>query len=339
MSDLPIPLTPADCDLQDFAFMPLDVARLRDSDLASDESPEACWAAVLLWSASWHQVPAASIPNNEMWIAKQAGYAQRGKIAKEWTDVRPGALRGWIHCTDGRLYHPVVAEKALDAWKSKLVQRWKSECARIKKHNQRHGTKFLTPDYDEWTNAGRPQGQPLPVPRDIPAAEEDNHGDKHSKGQGEGQGQGQLTSKTTTGTDTDDSTTVGANDDDVACHDIGKICIAMRGYGIKAAPGNQPMVEFAAQGVLLETLHAACKAAKARKPSEAVHANFVIGFIRNWATDAGTDMADTRPPKQQTSTSSKDQSRAAQMNSIGLGGHHHDQQPITIDADTGRVED
>ena len=145
--------------------------------------------------------------------------------------------------------------------------------------------------------------------------------------------------KTTTGTDTDDSTTVGANDDDVACHDIGKICIAMRGYGIKAAPGNQPMVEFAAQGVLLETLHAACKAAKARKPNEAVHANFVIGFIRNWATDAGTDMADTRPPKHQTSTSSKDQSRAAQMNSIGLGGHYHDQQPITIDADTGRVED
>jgi hypothetical protein len=28
------PLTPSDCDLRDFQSMPLDVARLRDSDLA-----------------------------------------------------------------------------------------------------------------------------------------------------------------------------------------------------------------------------------------------------------------------------------------------------------------
>ena len=109
--------------------MPLDVARLRDSDLASDESPEACWAAVLLWAAAWHQVPAASIPNNDNWIAKQAGYAQRGKIAREWATVRTGALRGWVLCSDGRLYHPVVAEKARDAWAAKLLQRWRTECS------------------------------------------------------------------------------------------------------------------------------------------------------------------------------------------------------------------
>lgn len=116
---LPAPLTPADCDLQDFKFMPLDVARLRDSDLASDETPEACWAAVLLWSASWHQIPAASIPDNDQWIAKAAGYAQRGKISPDWEKVRAGALRGWIRCADGRMYHPVVAEKALIAWGKK----------------------------------------------------------------------------------------------------------------------------------------------------------------------------------------------------------------------------
>lgn len=52
---LPEPMVPEDCDLADFAFMPLDVARLRDSDLAANETPEACWAAVLLWSAAWHR--------------------------------------------------------------------------------------------------------------------------------------------------------------------------------------------------------------------------------------------------------------------------------------------
>ncbi|MGH7462797.1 MAG: DUF1376 domain-containing protein, partial [Longimicrobiales bacterium] len=118
--------------------MPLDVQRLRDSELASNETPEACWAALLLWSASWHQVPAASIPNDDMWIAKHAGYQLRGKIDKSWKTVREGALRGWVECADGRLYHPVVAEKAIDAWQAKLEQRHRTECARIKKHNDRH---------------------------------------------------------------------------------------------------------------------------------------------------------------------------------------------------------
>ena len=80
MTELPDPMTPTGCDLTDFAFMPLDVLRLRDSELASNETPEACWAAVLLWAASWHQVPAASIPNDDRWIAKAAGYALRGRI-------------------------------------------------------------------------------------------------------------------------------------------------------------------------------------------------------------------------------------------------------------------
>lgn len=175
--------------------MPLDVARLRDSDLASDESPEACWAAVLIWAASWHQVPAASIPDNDNWIAKQAGYAQRGKIAKEWSAVRKGALRGWVLCSDGRYYHPVVAEKARDAWKSKLEQRWKSESARIKKHNQRHGTSIPCLEFDAWIDAGRPQGQQLFVPEDRIDLLGDKPKDNASKREGERQGQGQRQRK------------------------------------------------------------------------------------------------------------------------------------------------
>lgn len=192
MTDLrPPPMVPIDCDLGDFQFMPLDVARLRDSGLASDESPEACWAAVLLWAASWHQVPASSIPNEDRWIAKAAGYVARGRIAKEWADVRPGALRNWVECSDGRLYHPVVAEKAREAWLSKLDQRWRSECARIKKHAQRHDMDLRAPSFAEWTEAGCPQGHRLPVPEDTAPCPRIVPRDKGSKGQGEGQGQGQ----------------------------------------------------------------------------------------------------------------------------------------------------
>lgn len=193
------PLTPVDCDLTDFAFMPLDVARLRDSELASNETPEACWAAVLLWAASWHQVPAASIPNDEKWIAKAAGYATRGRIDKEWGVVRPGALRGFVPCADGRLYHVVVAEKARESWTSKLRHRWASECARIKKHNDRHETSIAKPTFEEWEAAGRPCGQQLFVPRDKAPGSGDVAGDAASKGQGEGQGQGDSSVPTGTG--------------------------------------------------------------------------------------------------------------------------------------------
>jgi hypothetical protein len=192
MSDQrPAPLTPPDCDLTDFKFMPLDVQRLRDSDLTAEQTPEQNWAAVLLWAASWHQVPAASLPNNDQTIAKWAGYVARGKVDKQWEIVRDGALRGFILCTDERLYHAVVAEKAREAWQSKLEQRWKTECARIKKHNERHKTEVHLPSFEEWTSCGRPTGHPLPVPSDKKPVSRRQPRDNGSKGQGEGQGQGQ----------------------------------------------------------------------------------------------------------------------------------------------------
>ena len=155
------PLTPQDCDLRDFAFMPLDVVRLRDSDLAATETPEACWAAVLLWCASWHQIPAASLPDDDRVLANLAGF---GRVVKEWKRVKLGALRGWILCNDGRLYHPVIAEKALDAWSGKQGRKWRTECARIKKHAQRYEIPYLPPEFNQWIADGCPQGQPLHVP-------------------------------------------------------------------------------------------------------------------------------------------------------------------------------
>ncbi|WP_230971886.1 DUF1376 domain-containing protein [Burkholderia anthina] len=196
MNDLPNPLTDATCDLRTFAFMPLDVVRLRDSDIAALSTAEEFRAAVLLWCAAWHQVPAASLPDDDRVLAQLAGY---GRVVAEWRKVRTGALRGWIKCADGRLYHPVVAEKARDAWAAKHEQRYKTECARIKKHNQRHGTEiefptleeFLSPDYRDpvprdkkkmspGTKGKCPPGQTGVVPQDVPR-------ETASKGQGEGE--------------------------------------------------------------------------------------------------------------------------------------------------------
>ena len=158
------PLTPADCDLQDFPFMPLHVARLRDSDLAAEEHPEACWYAVMLWSAAWHQLPAGSLPDNETILARLCGL---GRDLKTFRKHRAGAMRGFVLCDDGRLYHPIVAEQALAAWESKKQQRWRSECARIKKSNQRNGTDIPAPTYEQFL-AGTSPGHIEPSPDFVP---------------------------------------------------------------------------------------------------------------------------------------------------------------------------
>ena len=54
---LPAPLTPADCDLRTSSSCRWTWHACATPILASDETPEACWAAVLLWSASWHRSP------------------------------------------------------------------------------------------------------------------------------------------------------------------------------------------------------------------------------------------------------------------------------------------
>ena len=90
LRELPAPLTPSDCDLRDFGWMPLDVIRLRGSDLAVLATGDGFRAAVLLWCAAWHQVPTASLPKDDRLLANLAGY---GRDMKGWAAVRDEAPR------------------------------------------------------------------------------------------------------------------------------------------------------------------------------------------------------------------------------------------------------
>lgn len=111
------PLTPSDCDLRGLPFMPLDVVRLTDSDLFALSSGEEFKAAVTLWCKAWLQVPAASLPDDDRILAHLSGTGSR------WCKLRDMALRGFVKASDGRLYHSVIAEKALEAWKRRVQQR------------------------------------------------------------------------------------------------------------------------------------------------------------------------------------------------------------------------
>lgn len=286
--NLPAPLTPADCNLQDFAFMPLDVARLRDSDMAAYESPEACWAAVLLWSVAWHQVPAASLPDDDRFLAKAAGY---GRVVKEWANVRDGALHGWVKCADGRLYHPVVAEKANESWRAKLHHAWKKECDRIRKSNKQRETegKPALPFPPE------PMSESATIPQESagipPESRTDSNGSTETldgnplenalKGQGEGQGQGELKAKDL-GRPAPTQPELGAVDPAAA----GQLSIVMRRFGISSNPGDLRLIALAEQGVTPETMQAACEEAKRAKRDAAIVPNFVFSILERWAKEA-----------------------------------------------------
>jgi hypothetical protein len=127
------PLTPGDCDLRGMPFMPVDLVRLFDSDLYALSTGDQFKAAFTLWGKAFLQVPAGSLPTDERILAHLSG------AGANWRKVRDVALRGWVRCSDGRLYHPVVAEKARAAWDARQAQRARTEAARAKLSAQRSG--------------------------------------------------------------------------------------------------------------------------------------------------------------------------------------------------------
>lgn len=128
MTDLPAPMTPAGCVLQDFPHTPIYRARLFGSSFHARATDGEWRAGVTLWLKSWDQVPAGSLPDDDIELCRLAELA---RDLKTWKKVKAGALRGWVLCSDSRLYHPVVAEGVNNAIEAKTAQRDKTLKARI----------------------------------------------------------------------------------------------------------------------------------------------------------------------------------------------------------------
>lgn len=172
---MPAPLVPLEVDLRDFGFMPLDVLRLRDSDLAALANGEEFKAAVLLWCVAWHQVPAASLPNDDRLLARFSG------AGSTWRKVKTEALRGFIECSDGRLYHSTIAEKAREAWQSKQAQRARTAAATAAREAKRRAEQEAR-DGQRNVQRDEPRNDQRDVARDV------HQGIGTVKGQGQGQG-------------------------------------------------------------------------------------------------------------------------------------------------------
>lgn len=314
MNDLPQPLTPADCDLRGLPFMPLEVIRLLQSTTFALSTGDEFKAAFALWCASWLEVPAASLPDDDRMLE----YLSK---AKSWKKVREVAMRGWVTCADGRLYHPVVAKNALEAWdrrveyrevednKNERQRRWRERCKHLSDRLRQIG---ITP----------PKGASLETLEellrdagvDIKASTNSSHVDDGDEGetstvdkgeigktgtvkrQRQGQGQGQI--KTLEAAEVSSEATSAASR-------IGEICIFLRRYGINTSPQHLSTHAWAGNpAVTDELLTTAIAKAKKQKPNGDIHPNYLKPIIEDllhplpeipraepaWdRSDAGTD--------------------------------------------------
>ena len=315
------PLTPPGCDLREFPFMPLDVVRLRDSDIAAVSTGDEFRCAVILWCASWHQIPAASLPDDDVVLSQLAGF---GRVVKEWKKVRSGALRGWVKCSDGRLYHPVVAEKANEAWSRKLERSWNTECGRIKKLNQRHDIslpfptleQFLSPDYvppkappapnvSPGTNAKCPEGHDNDVPNVSPGKScRQGDGEDSGQGEGQGQGQGQLTkpkeeqaASTAQPLPRDESPPAAALDP-ITYRSIELVALLRRGASLQAS--NPIVREWAERGITDAQALTALEIAEQRRSDQANPQAINAGFLNAILGDVIAPKARASPPARNT---------------------------------------
>lgn len=191
---LPAPLVPSEVDLRDFSFMPLTIAQLKQSKqwLRCKRRPELAFYSLNLWMSAWHERPAGSLEDDDDVLADRAMCPP-----EKWDKIRGEVLRNWVKCDDGRLYHPVVAEKALEAWNGKVAHRNRMEEARRAKEEKR---KQRLADQSQGDGASRPAPRAGTV-TERPAAQDRSAigpatGLKgKGQGQGKGKGQGQGDSK------------------------------------------------------------------------------------------------------------------------------------------------
>jgi hypothetical protein len=100
-------------DLHDFSFVPIFRTQLFRSTFHARASDAAWRAGVTLWLKSWDQIPAGSLPDDDVELCR---LAELGRDQRTWKKVKPMALHGWYICDDLRLYHRVVSEGVMAAY-------------------------------------------------------------------------------------------------------------------------------------------------------------------------------------------------------------------------------
>lgn len=117
---LALPSPPRHIDARATKVMGFDVEQLRRSGMGPLADGETFRAAVMLWLAAFHEVPAGSLPNDDGTLCGLAGL---GRDRKTWERVRGVATNGFMLHADGRLYHRGVVQRAIDSQMSTPIAR------------------------------------------------------------------------------------------------------------------------------------------------------------------------------------------------------------------------
>ncbi|MEI7443286.1 MAG: DUF1376 domain-containing protein [Burkholderiales bacterium] len=282
MTDRQAPPLPAEVDLRDFAYMPLDVRRLLTSETWVLGRAEEKVAAINLWCESWHQVPSGSLPDNDRMLAhlSQAGAA--------WKKVRGHAMRGWVLCSDGRWYHPVIVEKARESWEKKVAQRQRTQRA-----TQARWKGKPPPD-----DPGPPSGTDSVTETSTDSAT-DSVTDPvtFTKGEGREGKRSELTlAPRAPEPDPDPEPSPPQTPNPAVL-----LAVEARRHGIACHGSDPRLVALAARGVTAEALRAACEEAKRRKGA-GVGIGYVAAIVDGWSADAariaaGAPATPTAPAK------------------------------------------
>jgi hypothetical protein len=106
MANTPEPPISSDANVRSIADMPLAVETI--FAFAKEVSLQVLGAAMLLRCWAWHQVPTGSLLDNDEALAAMVGLRR-----DVWQRLRALALDGFARCSDGRLYHHGIVERAL----------------------------------------------------------------------------------------------------------------------------------------------------------------------------------------------------------------------------------
>lgn len=130
---LPKPPVPPECDLRKYAYMPLHVAILANSDTwrMAKYVPGASRACLNLWMQAYYQVPAGSLPDDDFLLKEFADVV-------DWNVTRDIALRHWERHSDGRLYHQALAKVVLETWTKHAAVADAREANRYRQRKKRH---------------------------------------------------------------------------------------------------------------------------------------------------------------------------------------------------------
>lgn len=136
------PLVPPDITIPRLPWVPIYADRLWESNFFAVATDAEFKAAFCLWLKSWHQTPPGSLPTDDRLLCRLAEL--NGNLAK-WGKVKRLALRHWVECDDGRLYHPVIAELILEAAKKLKGKQERMANARAARLNYKGNNQGLSP--------------------------------------------------------------------------------------------------------------------------------------------------------------------------------------------------